>query len=619
MKKEENAPKKKKALFDIPDLPEEDQSRGKWKKGDLGRLYKFAAPYGWQFFGVFLMIVLTTLFTLIQPRLVQKLMDHDIPVLADAAASLAAKEGAMASATGTALTYLATVVIGFLGTYFQIFLLQGTGQKILITIRQSLYDHILAQPTKFFDHYPLGSLVTRVTNDTETLNEMFTSVLSSVLRSLFSLAGIIVMMFLMDVRLAAFVMLLLPFIVTLSVIFRNVIRKVYRAQRRMLSLINSKLAENISGMRTISVFHRQAQIKSEFDEVNREYLDLSSKEVTYYAIYRPFIEVIRSIGIAALLWFGGRAQLEGMITFGVLYAFIDYIQRFFQPILELAEVYNLVQSAMTSTGRIFALLDEKEEVDEGRVEVPAGGLKGRIEFKNVSFAYNGDEWVLKDVSFEVKAGEFVAFVGATGAGKSTIMHLLCRFYDINQGQILIDGIDIRDYRLKSLRKAIGVVQQNVFLYSGTILQNITLGRAEVDREKACQAARLVNADGFIQELPRRYDEPVTERGSSLSAGQRQLLSFARTIAANPSLLILDEATANIDTETEILIQQAIRQMSKDRSMIAVAHRISTIADADRIIVMHHGKVAEQGTREELLEQDGLFRVLYELQYKERPA
>lgn len=619
MKKEDQAPKKKKGLFDLPDLPEEEQSRGNWHKGDMKRLYRFATPYGWQFLGVFLMIVVTTLFSLIQPRLVQMLMDNDIPVLADAAATAAAKDSAMASATRTALIYLGTVVIGFLGMYFQINLLQNTGQRILITIRQTLYDHILGLPTKFFDHYPLGSLVTRVTNDTETLNEMFTSVLTSILRSLFSLVGIVVMMFLMDARLAAFVLLLLPFIVLLSVVFRTVIRKVYRAQRRMLSMINSKLAENISGMRTISVFHRQGQIKSEFDEVNSEYLDLSSKEVTYYAIYRPLIEVIRSLGIAALIWFGGRAQLENLITFGVLYAFIDYIQRFFQPILELAEVYNLVQSAMTSTGRIFRLLDEEKEVDKGEIEVPESGLNGRIEFKNVWFAYNEGEWVLKDVSFEVGAGEFVAFVGATGAGKSTIMHLLCRFYDIDKGQILIDGVDIRDYKLKSLRKAIGVVQQNVFLYSGTILQNITLNRAEVDREKAYQAAKLVNADNFIQDLPKRYDEAVTERGSTLSAGQRQLLSFARTIAADPSLLILDEATANIDTETEILIQEAIREMSKNRSMIAVAHRISTIADADKIIVMHHGKVAEQGSREELLDKDGLFRVLYELQYKERPA
>ena len=305
-----------------------------------------------------------------------------------------------------------------------------------------------------------------------------------------------------------------------------------------------------------------------------------------------------------------------MISFGVLYAFINYIQRFFRPILELAETYNLVQAAMTSTGRIFRLMDEEEEPLGGSVKVPEGGLRGEIEFRNVYFAYEDENWILKDVSFKVEAGQFVAFVGATGAGKSTIMHLLCRFYDIQKGEILIDGVPIKEYDLRSLRKSIGVVQQNVFLYSGTIMQNITLDREEISEEAARKAAEIVNVDQFINTLPEHYDEPVTERGSTLSAGQRQLLSFARTIASEPSLLILDEATANIDTETEILIQDAIRKMSQNRSMIAVAHRISTIADADKIIVMHHGEVAEEGSKDELLAHDGLFRILYELQYQE---
>lgn len=581
----------------------------------LKRLYNYGIPYLKQFILVFILIFATIGMTLLQPRLIQLLIDNNISILVNPATSQAENSQALTGALQMGLLYLGTVVIAFLSSYGQAYLLQKTGQKILKTIRQSLYDHILKLPMTFFDSYPQGSLMTRVTNDTETINEMFTSVLSNSLRSFISLAGIIVIMFIMNVSLASYVLLLLPFVIIISVIFRRIIRKIYFAQRRALSIINTKLSENISGMRTIQVFHRQKQVGAEFDEVNAEHLRLSQKEVTYYATYRPFIETIRALGIAGLIWFGGRQYLDGIITFGVLYAFIDYIQRFFQPILELAETYNIIQSAMTSSHRIFQLFDQETEDEGGNVSVPVEGLKGKIEFKNVWFAYIEEEWVLQDVSFTVEPGEFVAFVGATGAGKSTIMHLLCRFYDINKGQIILDGTDIKEYNLRGLREAIGVVQQEVFLYSGSIIENISLNRPRVSKADARRAAEIVNADSFINNLPERYEEQVSERGSTLSAGQRQLLSFARTIAAKPSLLILDEATASIDTETELLIQDAINKMSSNRSMIAVAHRISTIADADKIIVMHRGRIAEQGTREELLDQDGLFNVLYKLQYE----
>lgn len=596
-----------------------DDQNGKTIKPDrktLRRLYNYATPYYKQFAVIFLLIIITVGVTLAQPRLIQLLIDNNISVLVDPASSQAEHTLALGGATQMSLIYLATVLAAFLSGYGQAYMLQKTGQKILRTIRQELYDHILKLPMTFFDHYPQGSLVTRITNDTETLNEMFTSVLTAILRSLITLISIVVIMYSMNSRLATYVMILTPAIIIVSVIFRRVIRKVYFAQRRVLSMINTKLSENISGMRTIQIFHRQKQVGEEFDQTNQEYLNLSRKEVQYYATYRPFIEIVRSLGIAGLIWFGGRSHLEGIITFGILYAFIDYIQRFFQPILELAETFNIIQAAMTSSHRIFNLLDQEKEDIGGSVPVSEKGLKGKIEFKNVWFAYKDDEWVLRDVSFTVEPGEFVAFVGATGAGKSTIMHLLCRFYDIDRGQILIDDVDIRDYDLKQLRKAIGVVQQDVFLYSGSVMDNISLSRPEVSDADVRQAAKIVNADSFIDKLPHRFEEDVMEGASILSSGQRQLLSFARTIASKPSLLILDEATSNIDTETELLIQDAISKMSENNSLIAVAHRISTIANADKIIVMHKGKIAEQGTREELLARDGLFKVLYKLQYEE---
>ncbi len=593
-----------------------ENQRGRLDQKILKRLYAYALPYLAPFLLIFFLIILAIGMTLLQPRLIQILIDGNFSVITDRTASQLEKANALAGAEKMALIYLSTVLAAFIASYGQAYLLQNTGQKILKKIRQDLYEHILRLPMKFFDNYPQGSLVTRVTNDTETLNEMFTSVLSSLLRNLFSLAGIIILMYSMDFMLASLIMIILPFVLIISFVFRKIIRKIYFAQRKIISQINTKLSENISGMRTIQVFHRQKQLSTEFDQVNKEYLQLSKKEIRYFATYRPFIEIIRSLGIAGLIWFGGHSHLGGVLSFGMLYAFIDYIQRFFQPILELAETYNIIQAAMTSSQRIFWLLDQEKEDEGGKTQVPPEGFKGQIEFRNVWFAYQDEEWVLQDLSFTVEPGEFVAFVGATGAGKSTIMHLLCRFYDINRGQILFDGIEIKEYDLKQLREAIGVVQQDVFLYSGTIMENISLDRPELSSADARKAAEIVNAEHFICKLPQNYEERLAERGGSLSTGQRQLLSFARTIAGRPSILILDEATASIDTETELLIQDAIMKMAKGRSMIAVAHRISTIADADKIFVMHKGSIAEQGTREELLAQDGLFNLLYKLQYEE---
>lgn len=575
----------------------------------------YAKPYIPQFILVMLMILIATGLNLAQPKIVQLIIDGPLKGLEDAIPAVEVDERTKQMFVLVGV-YLFTVLMNFFISYGQTVLLFRTGQKILREIRESLYDRILTFDMKFFDTHPLGNLVTRVTNDTESLNEMFTSVLSNIFRNIFSFVGIVIMMYSLNARIATFVLLLTPVIVLISVVFRRVIRRVYERQRRVLSRINNHLSEDISGISVIQMFHREKEIYKEFDRENQDYLKETYKEVKYYAMYRPAVEFIRALGIAMLVWFGGQGFLSGALTFGVVYAFVDYTERFYQPILNLAETYNIIQSAMTSTKRIFDLMDEESYILNDPNPIYVDRFEGKIEFQNVWFAYKDEDWVLKDISFVIEPGDFVAFVGATGAGKSSIMNLMSRFYDIQKGQILIDGVDIKKYDIQSLRRAIGIVQQDVFLFTGTIEDNISLSREAVDANAVHKAAELVHASQFIEKLPMRYEEPVMERGSTLSAGQRQLLSFARTVASDPSMLILDEATANIDTETEQLIQSAIHNMAQDRTMIAVAHRISTIADADDIIVLHHGEIAQQGTKDELLEQEGIFRVLYDLQYKE---
>ena len=586
------------------------------KRGPFLRLLKYMKPHLPAFTLAMTLVFVMTLAALILPRLLQIAIDRDFSVLLDATAAGAAKQRALDRVYRLAMIYLLLAGIEAVLQYVQFWLFQRTGQKILFRIRKELYEHVLRLPMSFFDTRALGSLVTRVTNDTDAINEMFTTVLPSVFRNVFNFVGIVVLMYAMDVGLASTIVPLALLVAAISIVFRRAIRKVYREQRRLLSLLNTKIAENLSGMRIIQLFNRQKTIYEDFDATNRAYEKAARKEVTYFGLYRPAIEIVQAMGWAALLWFGGGKFLRGVVSFGVLYAFTDYLYRFFFPILNLAETYNVIQSAMTSAGRIFALFDEEEAADTGTIGVPANGLSGRIEFDHVWFAYKESEWVLKDVSFTIEPEAFIAFVGATGAGKSTIMSLLCGFYAPTRGTVRVDGVDLQAYSKAQLRRAIGVVQQDVFLFSGDILSNITMHRPQVSEEDAMEAARLVNAEPFIHSLPDGYQSPVVERGATLSAGQRQLLSFARTVAGRPSVLILDEATANIDTQTEQLIQAAIRNMAQKRTMIAVAHRISTIADADRIFVLHHGELAESGTREELLQKEGLFSMLYRLQYRE---
>lgn len=512
--------------------------------------------------------------------------------------------------------YLLIIVIGFGMNYVQIYLLHRTGRHIVYDIRRQVFAHLQRMSLRFFDTRPVGRLVTRVTNDTELLNQMFTEVLVNLFKDIFMLLGIILVMLRLNVRLALLCFALLPVMIVATVFFRIKARDAYREVRVRLARINAYLAENINGMRIVQIFHREKKKHRDFDQINMSHYKASFREMKIFAIFRPFIDIMYFTGVALLIWYGGGDVIRGTLEFGVLYAFINYVRMFFQPINAMAEKYNVLQAAMASSERIFELMDTPEGIKN-----PESGVKhkfeGSIEFRNVWLAYNPGEWVLKDVSFRIELGQTVAFVGATGAGKTSIINLLTRLYDIQQGQILIDGVDIKTMDLNHLRRNIAVVLQDVFMFSGTIADNIRLNNEEINDQQIREIAEAVDANKFIDQLPRAYQSEVTERGSTMSAGQRQLLAFARALAFNPSILVLDEATANIDTETEQIIQRAMHTISKGRTTLVVAHRLSTIQNADQIIVMHKGKVREIGNHQELLARGDYYYHLYQLQYKDQ--
>lgn len=510
--------------------------------------------------------------------------------------------------------FFITILFTFLFNYLQIYLLNYTGQRIIFNIREEVFNHILNLSVAYFDKNPIGRLVTRVTNDTEALNEMYTSVLVNLFKDVFTLVGIIVIMLKMDHKLALLSFLLLPLILTVAIIFRRKIRVVYRLARAQLAMINTNLNEYISGMRTIQIFKKEKKISNKFDYINQKYLDTSRREVQIYATLRPSIEIIRSLGIAALIYFGGGKVISSRMEFGMLYIFVDYLQRFFNPILDLTEKYNILQASMASSERIFNILDDQTFIENPAQPKKVKDIRGKIEFKNVWFAYEQDNWVLRDINFEIEPGETVALVGATGAGKTSIINLITRFYDIQRGEILIDGVNIKEFDKYQLRRQIGIVLQDVFLFTGTIKDNIRLNDKSIDDKIIKEVARFVNADHFIEKLPKQYEEAVMERGVTLSSGERQLLSFARTLVYDPKILILDEATANIDTETELLIQDALAKLIEGRTSIAIAHRLSTIQHADKIIVLKDGVIEEMGNHQELLEKEGIYYDLYSLQY-----
>ncbi len=512
-----------------------------------------------------------------------------------------------------ALLFFGILVASFALEFVQTYLLQLIGQRIMFDLRSQIYAHLQRLDVAFYDRNPVGRMMTRVTTDVDALNDLFASGVVSVFGDIFTLAGIMIVLVTMDWRLALIAFSVLPLIVVVTQWFRRNVRDSYRSVRAWIARINAFLQENITGMATVQLFRREAGNYSRFEAINGRHRDANIDSIFYYAVFYPAVEVVGAIAAALIIWQGGAWVLAGTLTLGSLVAFIQYSQRFFRPISDMSEKFNLLQSAMAASERIFTLLDAPVAVTSPPAP-RAAEWNGRVSFEHVSFAYDGENPVLRDVSFEVRPGERIGIVGATGAGKSTIINLLMRFYDVSRGRILVDGVDIRDLDLGELRRRFSLVLQDVHLFSGTIGGNVRLGNPDIDDARVRRALEAVHADRFVDQLPLGVETPVAERGATLSTGQKQLLSFARALAFDPRILVLDEATSSIDTETELLIRDALRALMAGRTTIAIAHRLSTIQDMDRILVLHKGQLREAGSHQELLAQRGIYYRLYQLQY-----
>ena len=580
----------------------------------IKRLMGYAKPYIGRFIIVFILMVLTVLVGLLEPFIIGESVDI-----------LSADE----IDTKMLIIYLsifgASILINAFITYFQVLMLQKIGQSIVFNIREEVFVHLENQDIDYHNKKPTGTLVTRVTNDTNTLNEMYTSVIINVIRNVLMLIGIVIAMGLINfrqtgnLRLTFLAMAVMPFVMIASFVFRKYSRKVYRLVRKNLAVVNAFLSEHLAGMKIIQIFNQEKRKYDEFYIKNNELKNSYMKELVIFGIYRPTIYFFYIGATVLIYYFGGIQAINGVITVGFLVAFVQYMRRFFEPIQQLAEQFNILQAAFASSERIFGILDELPKVIDEEDAIELENIKGDIEFRNVWFSYIENEWILKNVSFKVKAKDSVAFVGATGAGKTTILSLIVRNYDIQKGQILIDGIDIKKIKISSLRSFIGQMLQEVFMFSGTIASNIKLREKSISNEEMIEAATYVNANKFIDRLDNKYDEVVRERGNNFSSGQRQLLSFSRTLVHKPSVMILDEATANIDTETEQLIQDSLKKMMSIGTMLIVAHRLSTIQHVDQIIVLSKGEIVEKGNHQELLKQKGMYYDLYKLQYQDIKA
>ena len=569
----------------------------------LKRLYTYIKPYSGRFYFLIFLTIAIGIINPIRPLLVSFAIDDYIAV-----------------GNYNGLLYITVILIILLTAsgifqYLHTYLSGWLGQYIIKDIRVKLYEHLLRMQLKFFDKTPIGRLVTRSVSDIETLSEVFSQGLAALIADVLQLLFILVFMFSLDWKLTLMSLSTFPLLVVSTYIFKEKIKQAFNEVRTAVSNLNSFVQEHITGMSIVQIFNSEDREHKKFKEINKEHRKANIKSVMYYSVYYPVSEVIQALGIGLIVWSGAKGVIQEYTTFGDLTAFIMYLNMFFRPIRQIADRYNTLQMGIVSSSRIFELLDNHDQIPNDGHIVP-DKVNGSVEFKNVWFAYNDDDYVLKDISFKVEKGKTIALVGATGAGKSSVINLLTRFYDINKGQILIDGIPVKDYELNSLRNNIGVVLQDVFLFSNTIEENINLGNYNISRQQIYKAADLVGAKAFIKRLPGKLEYNVMERGATLSVGQRQLISFIRAMVYDPKIIVLDEATSSVDSETEHLIQNAIQKMMSGRTSIVIAHRLSTIQNADKILVLDHGKIVEEGNHQELLNKGGVYNQLYNMQYKE---
>ncbi len=612
-------------------LFQEDEILGKAYDARLmRRLLGYLRPYGPLVTLSILLLLFAAMADLAGPYFIKVAIDRYIRI------------GDVAGVGRIAAVYLGTLVAGALFRYGQNYVTQIVGQSVMFDLRMELFTHLQRLAVAFFTSNPVGRLMTRITNDVDTLYEMVTDGVVMVFGDVFVLVGIVVAMLFLDWRLALVAFTVIPVLAVLTLLFQAKSRETYRAIRVRIARINAYLNENLMGMSIVQLFNRERRNFDRFDALNADYYTWNQKAITYMAMFFPGVGLVGATATALLIWYGGGQVVQQVVTLGVLVAQLQYAERFFRPIQDLAEKYNILQAAMASSERLFRVLDEPVTVRDPVAPVPLERVRGEVEFRDVWFAYPGpaagassgepppagrsghpapsgsDEWVLKGVSFVIRPGESVAFVGHTGAGKTSIINLITRFYDPQRGQVLVDGVDVREYAQRDLRRHVGLVLQDVFLFSGTVYSNIRLGNRDISDDAIHQAAEFVNAAPFVSQLPRGYATEVVERGATLSVGQRQLIAFARAVAHNPEiLLVLDEATSSVDTETELLIQDAITRALRERTSIIIAHRLSTIQNVDRILVLHKGRVVEEGTHRQLLARGGVYSKLYQLQYRDQ--
>ncbi len=592
---------------------DEDEVQGKpYDQKLMSRILGYLRPYRKFVVISIILLLLVSVFQLAPPYLTKIAIDRYLSPASPL--EIGARYSGLIRIVGV---FFLVLLLAFAVSYFQIYVMAYVGQRVMFDLRMQIFRHLQKKEVAYFDRNPVGRLMTRLTSDVEVLNETLTSGVVAVFLDLFTLLGIMIVLCYLNLRLALVTFTVVPFLFVAAMIFRSRVRHMYRDVRKRVASMNAFLQENITGMSVVQIFNREEAQFTKFSRRNKKLFQAHIDTVMAYAVFYPVIEILSAVAIALILWVGGRGVLANAVTFGALVAFIQYAQRFYRPIMDLSEKYNVLQSAMASSERIFDLLDNEPQIKDPATPRSIPTAPAEVVFDNVSFSYNPREQVLHEVSFTVAAGEKVAIVGYTGAGKTTIINLLSRFYDVDRGGILIDGTDIREYAQHDLHRYIATVLQDVFLFSGDIAHNIHLGDKSISDEKMREVSRYINAHKFIDRLPSRYEETVGERGRTLSVGERQLLSFARALVYEPKILVLDEATSSVDTDTEYLVQDALRKFMSGRTSIVIAHRLSTIRFVDRIIVLHKGRIIEEGSHQELLEKRGHYSKLYELQYKDQ--